>query len=269
MQSIFKNLNLSEVYESGLWTDMYTTPKQHIFHISSLIFLCSKGCGKVITKNGASEYSALDNAGYAALSKQIRKLAQSAFDASDDTVDDVDFFHDDLPGSEIAEWAETGFKNLPGKKQVTLLQIHAMAALWTIDEALSIINEEGWCDRAVELVLHASDFERACIAIEKDKPEVSGSTDLANFETTIRQARREIAMKGAQATHARTRAMKDEAQRLYLEGKWSSILQAAIAITPQVQAFGQAHFSRPLSQDRAQQTVYEWLLKLEKQLLKN
>lgn len=270
MQTIFKNFDLSKLVGDSSWTDIYTNQTRHIFHVSSLILLGFSACRKAITKNSAPKWKALSNAEYAALSNQIRKLAQAAFDASDSATScDMDFFSDEVPGWEIADWAETGFKTLPGKKHVALMQIRGMAALWTIDEALSIVSKEGWCDRAVELILQGSDIVRDCVTIENEELQISGCTDLANLETNIRHVRREIALVGAQARHAPTRAMRAEAQRLYLEGKWPSIRQAAIAIAPQVQAFGKTHFSHQLSPDRAPQTVYDWLRKIIKRPLEN
>ena len=60
--------------------------------------------------------------------------------------------------------------------------------------------------------------------------------------------------------------MKAETIRLFsLKENWSSRRQAAKAIVPLVQDYGKEKFNRPLSADRAEQTVYGWINKHNKQ----
>lgn len=73
------------------------------------------------------------------------------------------------------------------------------------------------------------------------------------------QQRNSFALSGANARHTKTRAIRAEAVRLYSSRSWPSMLQAAKNITPEVRAFCEQHGYAPLSSDRAQQTIYEWI----------
>lgn len=67
----------------------------------------------------------------------------------------------------------------------------------------------------------------------------------------------------ASKRHEPSKRVKDEAIRIFREGSWRSKRQAAIAITPKVRDFARKT-GWVLSADRGQQTVYEWLLSLDK-----
>lgn len=77
-------------------------------------------------------------------------------------------------------------------------------------------------------------------------------------------ARSELGRHAATYRHEPTKNMKHEAVRLYREGNWPSRLQAAKAIFPLVQSYGQAKYNHKLSADRGEQTVYEWLTRHDK-----
>jgi len=83
---------------------------------------------------------------------------------------------------------------------------------------------------------------------------------------SVKHVQSMIGKRGSFARHAPTREMKQEAIRIYCERTdWPSKRQAAKTIFPIVQAYGRERFNHLLSADRGEQTVYEWLIRYEKQ----
>lgn len=122
-------------------------------------------------------------------------------------------------------------------------------------------------DRAITGMLHGDaqlaavgmGYATTAIALLRDEKYDSNKMEAE------RKVRTQLGKDGARGTHIRTAALKNEAIRLYeARPVWPSRRQAAKAITPLVQKFAKEKFNRPLSPDRAEQTVYEWLSEVDK-----
>jgi hypothetical protein len=81
--------------------------------------------------------------------------------------------------------------------------------------------------------------------------------------TLDREAGSTIAARRARQRHEKTYQMRAYAQELYNARKWPSVLKAARTIYPKVVEFAKSLEGR-LSEDRGEQTVYEWLLAYKK-----
>ena len=72
-----------------------------------------------------------------------------------------------------------------------------------------------------------------------------------------------FARKGAAARHAPTRELRNFAINLYRTGKFPSAHKASIALK-EVVLRESTRLNRPLSEDRAQKTIYDWLRNADK-----
>ncbi|MDP5009080.1 MAG: hypothetical protein NWQ13_08900 [Glaciimonas sp.] len=85
----------------------------------------------------------------------------------------------------------------------------------------------------------------------------------ANASALITEAKKLQAIKAADIRHQSSRQRKEEALRLFQTKKWQSTRQASKAIAPKLKVFCNEHGLPVLSEDRAAQTIYEWLCKYE------
>lgn len=108
---------------------------------------------------------------------------------------------------------------------------------------------------------------RAMEAISLAENIISNNSNQHNFEIhkektlEIKQrARTEVAIKAANKRHSGTRKLKKYAIDKFKNNTYKSTRQASFAIFPQVQEYSSKINVPPLSNERAQITVYEWLL---------
>ncbi len=124
-----------------------------------------------------------------------------------------------------------------------------LAALMDIDDAIFgvVMGSEGTPDQ----LLNAGIGAMRSLALAK---EMLGSQLSASDE---------FARKGAAARHALTREIRNFAINLYRNGKYPSAHKASIELKEAVLKES-VRLNRPLSEDRAQKTIYDWLRNAEK-----
>jgi hypothetical protein len=129
-------------------------------------------------------------------------------------------------------------------------------------EAKALINEAiqltkigtGKAARALEAVTLAEAMQDHAALLRR--------ADEQRMQTEQEASKRvlsENATKAAFARHERTRKIKEFAVNLAGKGTFRSTLQAAKSILPDVKKYAR-ELGWPLSEDRAEKTVYEWLL---------
>ena len=124
-----------------------------------------------------------------------------------------------------------------------------LAALMDIDDAIFgvIMGSEGTPDQLLDAGIGAM----RSLALAK---EMLGSQLSANDE---------FARKGAAARHAPTREIRNFAINLYRNGKYPSAHKASIELKETVLKES-VRLNRPLSEDRAQKTIYDWFRNADK-----
>jgi hypothetical protein len=240
---------------------MYKAPMS-ILGVSLLLSNCIAACARREEKDKFRVSYLLKNDEFALLGKRVEGLAHFGFE-NRSTASWIDPERRDATKYEeysITNWASFG-KEISNPNDITMSQINGMCALWSIDEVLSIVNNHGWTNDALEGILFAAFLESEARDEEAaDYIDFLKNSHEEKIETGVRQRQSAIYRKANEKRLEPIRAIKKEAVRLYLNGSnWRSRRQAAKAITPLVQAFGKEKFERQLSLDRVEQTVYEWL----------
>ncbi|WP_426104824.1 hypothetical protein [Massilia sp. TSP1-1-2] len=134
-------------------------------------------------------------------------------------------------------------------------QLLGICVLQILDDTLSVIRNDGFCINTANALLLAS-------RILGDAKNIDNEIQQNEFEQIVVDSTEESlnymrAKAGGDARSAKIKACEQETIRLYKLGRWGSLPEAALAITPQVVEFSKNHTklqpstTRPLKWIRA------------------
>jgi hypothetical protein len=257
--SIFTNFDPEKDSE-----DYLVSPQIANAGVVPLLKRCISWCSRWDREHMSGGWLLLTNEEFRTLERRVNDLAELGFERRAEiewippnSPDSIEF--DDRPPS---DWAAHVIQDDYISSDVIREQMYGLCALKTIDVALTYVIKDGWCADTVNLVMYAITLEnkanhfRLWRAHELFKSLKENRESRIEDGINLRQS--ENARDAAVIRHAKVRALKEEALRLYTEKTWISRLQAAKAIFPQIQAFGKEKYNFQLSADRGAQTIYEW-----------
>lgn len=177
-------------------------------------------------------------------------------------------------------WFDLNDQNFRNGKD---FEFFAILALWLVSDSLDWLNLINGGTKYIPLRIYSLNNENFVIdstqKIEQVRlagimcidamnsvchAEMLATSDIIADEKSTRN----LSLRGLKGSHEKNKKfipLKELAHKLYQEKKWASPRQAAKSIYPKIHAHGKS-IEINLSEDSGEDTVYRWLLQLEKEL---